>query len=60
MKVIENPAKKDEEMEIQELHPKEAEHTAEEADHKDVEVAGKLSSRRASRKGQRSVPRYLN
>lgn len=42
MKVIENPAKKDEEMEIQELHTKEAEDTAEEADHKDMEVTGKL------------------
>uniref|UniRef100_A0A8C6DAQ0 Tropomyosin alpha-4 chain n=1 Tax=Moschus moschiferus TaxID=68415 RepID=A0A8C6DAQ0_MOSMO len=43
MKVIENPAMKNEEkMEIQEMQLKEAKHIAEEADHKYKEVAHKL------------------
>jgi hypothetical protein len=42
MKVIENPAMKNEKMEIQEMQLKEAKHIAEDADHKYKEVARKL------------------
>ena len=40
MKVIENPAMKNEKMEIQEMQLKEAKHIAEEADRKYEEVSG--------------------
>ena len=41
MKVIENPAMKNEKMEIQEMQLKEAKHIAEEADRKYEEVSGR-------------------
>ena len=42
MKVIENPAMKNEKMENQEMQLKEAKHTAEDTDHKYKEVACKV------------------